>query len=187
MNSPEIQLTEQVWRSLKIIIFIIATLAPFIIIFLVFRYNRIISRLKRKHETDQKIVEKRIEIYDRIAPKLNDLLSFYCYNGTWIKISPLDVLRLKRELDKEINIYTPLFSDELGKKYSDFIGLCFVSFSGWEHEVKIKSLFDMRKEHNVDWNNDWIKFFDTKNVIDAIKMKEHYNELMAFFKKELNI
>ena len=187
MNLAELQLTEQVWKYLKIALIIIATLAPLIIAFIVFRYKRIIRRLNRKYESDQKIVEKRIEIYDRIAPKLNDILSFYCYNGNWKEISPIDVLRIKRELDREINVYTPLFSDGLDKKYNDFMRLCFVSFSGWEHEEKIKSLFEIRQEHNVEWDHDWINFFDTKNVIDAIRMKEGYNELTAFFKKELNL
>jgi hypothetical protein len=187
MSLLEIQLTEQVWNSLKIAIIIIAALAPFVIVILVFRYNRIIKRLEKKHETDQKIVEKRIEIYDRIGPKLNEILSFYCYIGNWKEITPMDVIRLKRELDKEINTYAPLFSDDISKKYSEFIQLCFISFSGWEHEEKIKSLYELRQENNVEWNDDWIAFFDTKNVIDAIKMKERYNELMGVFKKDLSL
>lgn len=187
MSSPEIQLTDQIWNSLKIAILIIATLAPIIIAFLVFRYNRIIKRLNKKHQTNQRIVEKRIEIYDRIGPKLNDILCFYCYSGNWKEITPIDIIRLKKELDKDIKIYTPLFSNDLSKKYIDFIHLCFVSFSGWEHKEKIKSLYEIRQEHNVEWNDDWIQFFDTKNVVDAIKMKDRYDELMEFFKKDLNL
>ena len=90
-------------------------------------------------------------------------------------------------MDKDINIQTPLSSNDLSKKYIDFIHLCFVSFSGWEHKEKIKSLYEIRQEHNVEWNDDWIQFFDTKNVIDAIKMKESYNELMDYYKKDLSL
>ncbi len=187
MSSPEIQLTDQIWNSLKIAILIIATLAPIIIAFLVFRYNRIIKRLNKKHQTNQRIVEKRIEIYDRIGPKLNDILCFYCYSGNWKEITPIDIIRLKKELDKDIKIYTPLFSNDLSKKYIDFIHLCFVSFSGWEHKEKIKSLYEIRQEHNVEWNDDWIQFFDTNNVIEAIKMKERYIELIESFKKDLSL
>ena len=187
MSSPETQLTEQIWNSLKIAIMIIAILAPIIIAFLAIRFNRTIKRLKMKHQTNQRIVEKRIEIYDRIGPKLNDLLCFYCYSGNWKEITPIDILRLKKELDKDINIYTPLFSDDLSNKYVDFIHLCFVSFSGWEHKEKIKSLYEIRQEHNVEWNDDWIQFFDTNNVIEAIKMKERYIELIESFKKDLSL
>ena len=185
MSSPDIQLTEQIWNSLKIPIMIIAALAPIIIAFLAFRFNRTAKLLKKKHQTNQKLVEKRIEIYDRIGPKLNDLFCFYCYNGNWKEITPIDIIRLKRELDKDINIYTPLFSNDLSKKYIDFIHLCFVSFTGWEHKEKIKSLYEIRQEHNIEWDDDWIQFFDTNNVIEAIKMKESYNELIEYFKKDL--
>jgi hypothetical protein len=65
--------------------------------------------------------------------------------------------------------------------------LCFVSFSGWEHKEKIKSLYEIRQEHNVEWNDDWIQFFDTNNVVEAILMKERYNELIEYFRRDLSI
>jgi len=165
---------------------IIATLAPFIIAFLVIRFNRIVKRLNKKYLTNQRIVEKRIEIYERIGPKLHDIISFYCYSGNWKEITPLEIRRLKKELDEEININSPLFSNDLGKKYNDFMLLCFVSFSGWEHKEKIKSLYEIRQEQNVEWKDEWIQFFDTKNVIEGIRVKESYNELLACFKKEFS-
>ncbi len=186
MNSPEIQQAEQIWNSLKIPIMIIATLAPIIIAFLVFRYNRIIKGLDKKHQTNQRIFEKRIEIYDRIGPKLNDIFCFYCYNGNWKEITPIDIVRLRKELDKDINVSTPLFSNDISEKYIDFMHLCFVSFSGWEHDEKIKSLYELRQEHNVEWNEDWIQFFDKNNVVEAVKLKEKYNELIESFKKDLS-
>ena len=187
MRSPEIQLTEQIWDSLKIPIMIMATLAPIVIAFLAIRFNRTIKRLKKKHQTNQRRIEKRIEIYDRIGPKLNDLFCFYCYNGNWKEITPIDIIRLKKELDKDMNVYSPLFSNNISEKYDDFMRLCFVSFSGWEHKEKIKSLYEIRQEHNVEWNDDWIQFFDTNNVIEGIKMKESYNELIEYFKKDLSL
>jgi hypothetical protein len=101
------------------------------------------------------------------------------------ELSPIDIMRLKRELDKEININTPLFSDDLSNKYDSFMQLCFVSHSGWEHKEKIKSLYELRQEHNPEWNDDWIPFFDTNNVIEGIKVKERYDELMEYFRKEM--
>jgi hypothetical protein len=186
MNSPEIHQAEQIWNSIKIPITIIATLAPIVIAFLVFRYNKIIKDLDKKHQTNQRIFEKRIEIYDRIGPKLYDIFCFYCYNGNWKEITPVDIVRIKRELDKDINVSTPLFSNDISEKYIDFMRLCFVSFSGWEHEEKIKSLYELRQEHNVEWNDDWIQLFDTNNVVEAVKLKEKYNELTESFKKDLS-
>ena len=187
MNSPEIQLSEQIWSSLKIPIMIVAALAPIIIVFLVIRYNRIIKALNKKHQTNQRVIEKRIEIYDRIGPKLNDILSFFCYSGNWKDLTPIDMMRLKKELDQDINTNAPLFPDDLSKKYTGFIYLCFVSHSCWEHKEKIKSLYEIRQEHMVDWNDDWIPYFDTNNVVEAIKFREAHNELKDYFQSTFNM
>ncbi len=165
---------------------IIAGIAPIIIAFLVFRYNKIIKGLDNKYQTNQTLLEKRIEIYDRIGPKLNDIFCFYCYNGNWKKITPIDIVRLKKELDKDITVSSPIFSNDISEKYIDFMRLCFVSFSGWEHEEKIKSLYELRQEHNIEWNDDWIPFFDTNNVVEAVKLKERYNVLIDSFKRDLS-
>lgn len=185
MSPPEPQLTEQIWNSLNIVIIIIAAVSPVIIAFLIIRLNRVKKRLINQHQTNQKLIEKRIEIYDRLGPKLNDTLCFFSYTGNWKEQSPTDIMKLKREMDKEINISTPLFSDDLGKKYDSFMQICFVSHSGWEHKEKIKSLYELRQEHIVDWNDDWIPFFDTNNVVEGIKLKERYDGLMEYFRKEM--
>jgi hypothetical protein len=187
MNSTEIQQADQIWDILKILVMIVAALAPVLITLLVFRYKRIIKSLDHKYQANQKLIEKRIEIYDGIGPKLNDIFCFYCYNGNWKEITPAEILNTKKELDKEINISIPLFSNELNKKYSAFMYLCFISISGWEHEEKIKSFYELRQEHAVGWKDEWMQFFDTKNVVDAIKMKERYNDLIGFFKKEISV
>lgn len=184
MSLPEIQQTGQIWTGLEIAILGIVTLTPIIIVFLAFRFNRIIKRLE-KQWSNQKIIEKRIEIYDRIVPKLYDIICFYCYSGNWKEITPIDIMKLKRELDEDFNIYAPLFSDDLITKYNDFMTFCFISFTGWEHDAKIKSLFEHRQENNIEWNEEWIQYFDTKNVVEPQKMKETYGELMESFKKNM--
>jgi hypothetical protein len=186
MNPPEPQIGEQIWNSLKIAIQIIAALGPLLLIFQAIRFKRIKKRLIGQHQANVKLVEKRIEVYERMGPKLNDILCFFSYTGNWNQLSPVDIMRIKRELDKEINTTTPLFSDALANRYNSFMQLCFVAHSGWEHTEKIKSLYELRQENNVAWKAEWIPFFDPNNVLEGIKIKASYDELMACFRKELN-
>lgn len=187
MNTPEIQQTEQIWNSLEIAKLVISILTPIVIAFLAFRFNKIIKRLDKQQWTNQKILEKRVEIYDKIVPKLNDMLCFYCYVGNWKDISPMDIIRLKRELDKDIHIYAPLFSNSLIDKYNEFIHLCFKSFSGWGHDAKIKSLYGHRQEYNTKWEENWIECFDTNDVAGSKILKKNYSEMMDAFKNDLII
>ncbi|MEN8203158.1 MAG: hypothetical protein ABFS28_11225 [Bacteroidota bacterium] len=185
MSLPDIQQTEQFWIGLEIARLIISLLAIIVIIYLVSRTTRIVVELNKKQKTNSRIIKKRIDIYDRVVTRIYDLFCFYCYVGNWTEITPLDIQRLKRELDKDMNVYATLISGELIKEYNDFMQLCFISSTGWEHDVKIKALYEMRQEHNKEWKDDWIRQFDQKNVTDAVKMKERYNELIISFKKEL--
>lgn len=186
MTILEIQLTDSMQQTLEIAVPAIAVLAIIVLVYLSVRHRRMIKILKKEHEEDQKIFQKRMEIYDRTGPKLYDLFCFYCYNGDWKEITPVKVMDLKKDLDKEITTYAPLFSDEVKDKYQAFVQLCFVAHAGWEHEEKIKSLMDLRKEHMEDWTDEWIPYFDTNNVVDAIRMKERYDDLINSLKKDLN-
>jgi hypothetical protein len=179
------ELTKEIWDNYQIAVIIIAALGPVIIIFLAIRFNRMKKRLIKQLQSDQRLIEKRIETYDVIGPKLNDMLSFFSYTGNWKELTPVDILRLKREVDRDINIKTALFSDELTTKYSSFMTLCFVSHSGWEDEEKIKSLYELRQLNSLEWSKEWIPLFDTNNVVEAITLKERYDELMVCFKKEM--
>ena len=185
MSLSEIQLTDPLWGTVVLAGLILAILTPIIMAFLAFRFSKTLKGMNKKQWSNQKIVEKRIMIYDKMVPKLNDLICFYCYIGNWSEISPQTVLRLKRELDKDMNIYASLFSDELSKKYLEFKQLCFVSPSGWEQDEKIKSYYELRQQNIPDWDNAWNQYFDTNNVIEAIKIRERYDTLIEAFKEDL--
>jgi hypothetical protein len=185
MDLTDVQFTDQLLGNLVIAALILAVLALIMMVVVAFRFSRIIKGMKKKQWTNQKIVEKRMEIYDRMAPRLNDIYCFYSYVGNWKEITPPDILRIKRDLDKEMNIFAKLFSDVLSEKYRSFMLLCFVSKTGWEHDEKIKSLYELRKEQCTEWDDDWIQYFDTNNVVEAPKIKERYDALTDSFKDDL--
>jgi hypothetical protein len=186
MNSTDPQLFNQVWDSLRIVLTAIVVLAPFIIVFLLIRIQRVKKRLMNQHLTNQKLLDKRVELYEQMGPRLSDLLCFYCYTGNWKELSPMDIMGIKRELDKHVSSKTALFSDELIAGYNGLMQVCFVSFTGWEHEEKIKSLYKLRQEQQPNWDETWLPYFDTNNVVDGVTVKERYDELMSCFKQELS-
>ena len=185
MNATEPQVFDQIWESLRIVIIIIAVIAPFVIVFLLMRVKRIKKNMADQQQVNHKLLEKRVEIYGHMGPRLNDLLCFYSYTGNWKELTPIEILGIKRELDKYVSSHTALFSDDLIASYNTFMQACFVAFSGWEQEEKIKSLYTLRQEQQVSWDENWIPFFDTNNVLDGTVVKARYDGLMACFKKDL--
>jgi hypothetical protein len=178
---------EQLSYNLQMAIIIVALAAIVVIVIQAIRFGRVKKQLLAQYQANQKLVEKRIEVYERMGPKLNDIVSFFCYTGNWKELAPPDIMELKRELDKDIQIHTTLFSDELSAIYNAFMQLCFVTHTGWEHNEKIKSLYELRQENTPGWLDVWIPYFDTNNVVEGVLVKERYDDLLAFFKKDLHL
>lgn len=185
MNASEPQLFGQIWDSLKILITAIAIIAPLVLVFLLMRIRRMKENMAGQHQTNQKLLEKRVEVYEQMGPRLNDLLCFFSYTGNWQELTPMNIMDIKRELDKYMSSHTALLSDELIAGYNGFMQVCFVAFSGWEQEEKIKSQYVLRQEQQPKWDDSWIPFFDTKNVLEGTVVKARYDELMTCFKKDL--
>lgn len=192
-----IEIIQNPWNSLEVVKLIISTLTPIVVAILAFQFNRALKNREKAQWTNQKILEKRIEIYDIIVPKLNDLLCYYSYIGNWKELSPKDIISIKRFLDKYINIYAPLFSQDVLKRYNVLIDLCFESFSGWGHDAKIRSLLRRRKEIDSNWINEWDDCFSKKYIdehkedesskIDIMKIREQYLSLLEDLKNDLEI
>jgi hypothetical protein len=186
------------WSSLEVTKLIVSSLTPILVIVIGFILNRKIKNLDSRQWTNQKILEKRLLIYDKTVPLLNDILCFHCYIGNWKEISPTEIIRTKRTLDKEMNIYSPLFNKELLDKYNKFIQLCYETFTGWGNDAKIKSLYERRAEHCKEWNHEenkcfseeYIKSFlsnNDKENVNIAQKKKAYLDLMEEFKNGLEI
>ncbi len=173
------------WTHPEFIGIIVTILLLLIVVYYIFRISARLKRMNISSQPDNQIGDKRLEGYEKILGRLYDLLGYYTYVGNWTDLSPMEVIGLKKELDKEMAIYGPLFSGEVTEKYNGFIKLCFISSSGWEHDVKIKSMFELRQEHQKGWKDEWAGYFDPKNVADAVMLKGKFNDLVEAFKSHL--
>jgi hypothetical protein len=153
-----------IWNSLEIAKIIVSFLTPLLIAILAYWFNQRIKKWDKTQWTNQKIIEKRIYLYDEVVPKINDLFCFYCYIGNWKELTPINIVNLKRELDKKMFIYAPLFAKELLEKYTEFINECFETFTGWGKDASIRSLYQRRKEHCRNWEDSWNILFSEKYI-----------------------
>ena len=69
------------WNSLEIAKLLLGLLTPAAVAALGFYLQRVAGRLENRKWANQKIVERRLAIYDEIAPMLNDLLCYFTYVG----------------------------------------------------------------------------------------------------------
>lgn len=180
------------WNSLEIAKLLVGISTPIVVAGFGWFISNRLKRIDFNQWSNQKIIEKRLIIYDEIAPKLNTLLCFYTWVGDWKENSPSDIVNLKRELDKTINVYRHLFKNDVFESYQSFIHTLFEPYTGAGHDAKIKSVVkgvagDRSQHSTYKWNNDWERMFSNKPLPSTKEIREHYYKLMNSLRDSLGI
>jgi len=181
------------WSSLEVAKLIASILTPLSVVALGWFINRRLKKLDFRQWSNQKLVEKRLALYDEVAPLLNKLLCFYTWKGYWKDISPHDVIEAKRSLDKTVHIYKYVLSERLVNEYENFKKLLFEEYTGVGRGAMIRSeiqsgLGDRRKYCTYKWDKAWDDYFTNEG--DSIKRKaisDQYDGLMKAFKDLIGI
>ena len=140
------------WNWLEIARLATSLVTPVIVAILGIYIHRITRRFENLQWKSQKLVEKRLAVYDDLAPSLNDLLCFFTYIGAWKEIDPPTAIALKRKIDKKIHLTAPLFSPRFFQACMTFQNLCFETYAGWPLDARLRTSLDRRKDA---WNDEW--------------------------------
>lgn len=175
------------WNSLEISKIVISSLTPIVVAFLGIIIHRATKAYESKQWKNQKLIEKKIQIYDEIAPVLNDIFCYFNYIGDWKKHKPNDIVSLKRSLDKQIYLAAPFFHDTFIVNCLQFQKNCFQTYAGWGKEPLLKTTFARRKEaFGSAWEPSWELLFSDE-VTDPDAISSTYNAIMINFAQEMGI
>ena len=180
------------WTSLEIVRLLISVLTPLTVAGIGWFFSRRLKRFDLIQWSNQKLIEKRLVIYDSVAPLLNNLLCFYTWVGHWKDISPGDVIKAKRDLDKVFNIYRYLFDEKVYEAYRDFIQVLFETYAGAGQDALIRSVVQSnngdRKIHcSYTWDEKWETKFSTRTIEESETVQDCYYELMESLRKSLGV
>lgn len=136
----------------------------------------ITKRLERAQWYNQKLVEKRIEVWDRVGAPINDIFCYCIRVGRWKQFEPPKVIEKKRTADQQIYLSRPYFSPQFFRCYQAFIHSCFETFQGHGEDAKLKTAIDEHK--NVrDWNPAWDNLFYKSPGVETEQIRS-YNALI---------
>lgn len=181
------------WNSLEIVKLLVGVLTPVSVVIFGWLINRRLKKLDHIQWSNQKLIEKRLALYDEVSPLLNKLFCFYTWVGDWKDVSPDDVIDIKRQLDKKINIYRHIFDEVFYVQYQDFIRILFEIYVGPGCDAKIKSYVsgsdgDRVNDSNYDWNDSWKdKFVSSSEVTSKDDIKYQYQRLMNAFRDSIGM
>ncbi|HHB92370.1 MAG TPA: hypothetical protein ENK59_04055 [Thioploca sp.] len=76
------------WNSLEVAKLAISVFTIVILVFVPYWIERFVRKLESVNWINQKVIERKLQVYDETIPLLNDLLCFYTRVGNWQDLSP---------------------------------------------------------------------------------------------------
>jgi hypothetical protein len=153
--------------------------------------------LTRNQSRSGELLRVRLEYYKALAPDLNRLMCYITFIGDWRDQSPVDVVILKRRLDKNFYCAAPLFSPEVLDSYEALMKLSFTTFGIWGTDARIKSNAFRRRQSwqgigEYAWRSEWDRYFTMEDSasISAEELelyRRSYDELIAANVRDLDL
>jgi hypothetical protein len=144
---------------------------------------RLTKRIEQNQWKNQKLIEKRILIWDQVGPIVNDI---YCYCkriGPWKKMTPADIIERKRAADKIIHVNRSYFSVEFFNSYMDFTEESFAMYQNHGDDAKIKTFIWEHKNASAHWDGHWDLLIEDK--LDENKLDHSYEIMIAQLREDL--
>lgn len=130
-----------------------------------------------------KIIERRLAIYDDLAPLLNDVLCYFTYLGCWNELDPPQLITVKRKIDNRLLLATPFFPPGFLAACRAFQHECFETVAGSQVEARLKTYHRYREQfHHVAWNEDWNICFSEQQA-DPAHLEALHQVLLAEYAK----
>jgi hypothetical protein len=139
---------------------VLSILTPVLVLALGIPIARYMKRLDREAARDERLIERRLKLFDEIGPDLNDLYCLTQFVGRFRSVDPQGALELKRSLDETIHVNRPVFSNEVMLAYNRFMTTVFEMYTGPGQNAKLR--IDRRtlaRERGGDWPPEWDDFF----------------------------
>lgn len=123
--------------------FDVATLAvqvmtPLAVVGLGLLITRASRRVESIEHVNRAIIMRRADIFELVAVKLNRLLCFATFVGTWKEITPIEALNLKRDIDETLYANRLIFSDNLFASYRHLMTCLFAMYATVGHDALLK-------------------------------------------------
>jgi hypothetical protein len=159
------------------------TSAPIIAAFvgstLAFGYVMLGISIEKRKQLNQELVKRRMKFYDDVAVNLNKVFCFYRAVGDWHSLTPTHIIAIKREIDRDFNMFRYILSQSTYSSYRHFIATFFKEFNG--PGVVAKLIVDrehlerhMGNKYDFRWESEFADY-----GVEYKKHEEAYTELMT--------
>jgi hypothetical protein len=176
---------------LEIVKLAVAALTPILVLFFGVMVARAARRVEAAEWASRKVVERRLELYDKLAPLLNDLYCFFTAVGHFREITPAEALDSKRRADKFFFVNRYLMERAFAEAYQEFMNGCFKHYVDIGRDALLRASVEHQRAERgpANWEEGWAAAYvsDRADVTPRHEIKMLYHELMEEFARELGV
>jgi len=177
------------WNSVEIVTLVVGALTPITVVVLGVLFTRASRRIEQVQWANQTVVTHRLNVFDKLAPGLNQLLCFATFVGSWKEIDPRKAIAIKRDLDQTMYANKVLFSDELFAAYHRFMTVLFAMFSTTGADAKVRAPIESNwgSRRDLRWWDDAMSDLFTDDAASVKEIQDAYDELGQQFRADLYV
>jgi hypothetical protein len=127
------------WNSLEATKLVVSLLTPVAIAVATYQYNLSKDADVQQQERLKRLVAKRIDLWDQMAPKMNDIYCYFLYVGRWKEFGPIEIIERKRQLDSLLYANQIIFSREFFASYQDFMAAAFQTYREFGKDAALRT------------------------------------------------
>lgn len=158
---------------------ILSIVTPVLLLALGIPIARYTKRLDTQAALDEKLIERRLALFERLGPDLNDLYCLTQFVGHFRSIDPPSALKRKRRLDKTIHVNRPIFSTEVMLAYTRFIDAVFKTPDQAGENAKLLIEPDvLAVERGGEWPEEWDDYFADEPATPQHEVERAYTKLV---------
>jgi hypothetical protein len=160
----------------------VSALTPLVVGFFLVHIGAKLDVTKQLH---QELLRKRLQLFEEVAPKINDVFCFFQAIGHWADLSPDDIIKRKRAIDRLIQVNRYLFRSDFWQAYQQFEIAHFEMFATVGRPAKLR--LDLKHVHDrvgEAFKPEWLPFVSSKPG-DHNEQRKCYEALMEVLGKEI--
>jgi hypothetical protein len=177
------------WSSVQIVTLVVDAATPITVVVLGVLFTRASRRIEQVQWANQTVVTRRLDIFDKLAPGLNQLLCFATFVGVWKEIDPRKAIAIKRDLDQTMYANKVLFSDELFAAYHRFMTVLFAMFGTTGADAKVRAPIESKwgSRRDLRWWDDAMSDLFSDDAASVKEIQDAYDELSRQFRADLYV
>jgi len=155
---------------------------PVVLLILGVWLKQIAAKHEKRASLNDRIIEKRIAVYEKVGTDLNDIYVFLLRVGHWKQLTPEEVLEKKRQIDKVMYVNKPYWSEAAFGAFETFMQTAFETYTGIGEDAKFRVKTDQFKQL-PHWQETWQQCFtqNADNISHKTEIRDNYQRLIREF------